>query len=220
MTNSMIPYSFVPGTKAKATEVNANFVALANIISEYQETEAADIASVIETLAEKAEKSELVKDFIITETDEDLNDYLTPGNFAFLSTYTPLNIPAGTSGILSVIGAEGFIKQIWYGTGVIYTRHYTTDWSEWICITGTVSLGKSGYIRLPNKLIIQYGYNHSKNVTYPLAFTKYAAPVFMKNGQNSDYERPDTGISSQSLTGFTAASSGYGSYINYVAIGY
>ena len=29
MTNSMIPYSFIPGTKAKAGEVNANFVAFA-----------------------------------------------------------------------------------------------------------------------------------------------------------------------------------------------
>lgn len=32
MANSMIPYSFIPGTKAKAGEVNANFVALADTI--------------------------------------------------------------------------------------------------------------------------------------------------------------------------------------------
>lgn len=30
MTNSLIPYSFTPGTKAKAQEVNANFIALAD----------------------------------------------------------------------------------------------------------------------------------------------------------------------------------------------
>lgn len=34
MTNSMIPYSFTPGTKAKAQEVNANFIALAEKIDE------------------------------------------------------------------------------------------------------------------------------------------------------------------------------------------
>ncbi|MBO7672980.1 hypothetical protein J6S88_06195 [bacterium] len=32
MTDSLIPYSFVPGTKAKASEVNANFIALADAI--------------------------------------------------------------------------------------------------------------------------------------------------------------------------------------------
>ena len=34
MTNSLIPYSFTPGTKAKAQEVNANFIALADEITE------------------------------------------------------------------------------------------------------------------------------------------------------------------------------------------
>ncbi len=38
MTNSMIPYSFTPGTKAKAQEVNANFNALADKIDENNET--------------------------------------------------------------------------------------------------------------------------------------------------------------------------------------
>ena len=34
MTNSLIPYSFIPGTKAMASEVNANFIALANAVDE------------------------------------------------------------------------------------------------------------------------------------------------------------------------------------------
>lgn len=34
MTNSLIPYSFIPGTKALASEVNANFIALANAVAE------------------------------------------------------------------------------------------------------------------------------------------------------------------------------------------
>jgi len=38
MTNSIIPYSFAPGTKAKAQEVNANFNALAEKIEENNST--------------------------------------------------------------------------------------------------------------------------------------------------------------------------------------
>lgn len=34
MTDTLIPYSFIPGTKAKAQEVNANFIALADCITE------------------------------------------------------------------------------------------------------------------------------------------------------------------------------------------
>jgi len=32
MTDAMIPFSFIPGTKAKASEINADFAALANVI--------------------------------------------------------------------------------------------------------------------------------------------------------------------------------------------
>ncbi|MBO5435674.1 hypothetical protein J6A31_07765, partial [bacterium] len=38
MTNSIIPYSFTPGTKAKAQEVNANFNALAEKIESNNST--------------------------------------------------------------------------------------------------------------------------------------------------------------------------------------
>ena len=37
MTNSLIPYSFIPGTKAKAQEINENFITLANQITENKE---------------------------------------------------------------------------------------------------------------------------------------------------------------------------------------
>lgn len=37
MASSLVPYSFVPGTKAKAEEVNENFIALANQITENKE---------------------------------------------------------------------------------------------------------------------------------------------------------------------------------------
>ena len=46
MANSMIPYSFIPGTKAKAGEVNANFVALADTI-EANKTAASGLPAVL-----------------------------------------------------------------------------------------------------------------------------------------------------------------------------
>ena len=47
MTDSMIPYSFVPGTKAKADEVNANFISLANFIEKNKASAASDVERLI-----------------------------------------------------------------------------------------------------------------------------------------------------------------------------
>ena len=57
MTNSMIPYSFIPGTKAKAGEVNANFIALANVIEQNKSLTKDDILEVKEILKEIHEES-------------------------------------------------------------------------------------------------------------------------------------------------------------------
>ena len=79
MANSMIPYSFIPGTKAKAGEVNANFIALADIIEANRQTASGDIEDVNEVLKTKADKTELINEHTILETDTDLNDYKTQG---------------------------------------------------------------------------------------------------------------------------------------------
>lgn len=50
MTNSLIPYSFVPGTKAMASEVNANFLALANKVLEAKQFTSDSIETFNETL--------------------------------------------------------------------------------------------------------------------------------------------------------------------------
>lgn len=52
MSNSLIPYSFIPGTKAKAQEVNANFIALADQITEnknYTDMKISETVSSIDT---------------------------------------------------------------------------------------------------------------------------------------------------------------------------
>lgn len=45
MTNPLIPYSFIPGTKAKASEVNANFTAVADAITNSKQYTIDQIAS-------------------------------------------------------------------------------------------------------------------------------------------------------------------------------
>lgn len=50
MSNSLIPYSFTPGTKAKAQEVNANFIALSEKIEENREFTTTQIADTIEKI--------------------------------------------------------------------------------------------------------------------------------------------------------------------------
>ncbi len=229
MADSMIPYSFIPGTKAKAGEVNANFIALADIIEANRLTTAGDIDDVNtnlqEILATKADKTELVNEYMVTTTGKNLNDYKTKGIYVFTSAYKPANIPKGSTGALIVTGTNpAFVKQIWFCTETnpeIFTRNFTsTSWSAWRSVTGIFKKSNPGYLQLPNGLIIQWGSQAGANVTYPVAFSQVACPVCHKSGWNSSYERSDSGIASQSLTGFNYASGGYFLGLNWVAIGF
>lgn len=56
MTSSLIPYSFTPGTKAKAQEVNANFIALAEKIETNAETIEANKSTAAADTAKCAKK--------------------------------------------------------------------------------------------------------------------------------------------------------------------
>lgn len=225
MTDSMIPYSFIPGTKAKADEVNANFIALADKIEENRLNASNDIENVNGILATKADKTELVNEYIITQTGKNLNDYKTKGTYIFTSTYTPYNIPKGNQGTLIVTGKNpNFVKQIWMCTETnpeIFTRNFTnSSWSEWRSVCGMFYKANPGYLRFTNGVIMQWGNQQGPNVTYPIAFSEVACPVCYKKGWNSSYERSDSGITSQSLTGFNFASGGYFLGLNWVAIGY
>lgn len=225
MTNSMIPYSFIPGTKAKAGEVNANFIALANIIEENKEITAENILEITEILQQKADKTELTTNFTVTDADTDLNDYKTAGTYIFSSLYTPTNIPKGTSGTLAVSGCENStIKQIWYcdgENGEIFTRNYqNSGWTNWQSTIGNFNKANPGYLRLPNGFLIQWGQASSNGVVYPIAYSTVACPVALKNGCGLDFTRSDMGFTSESLTGFTYTTSGHYCWLNWIAIGY
>lgn len=58
MSNSLIPYSFTPGAKAKAQEVNANFIALAEKIEENREYTTGQIAETVEKIEQSTAESE------------------------------------------------------------------------------------------------------------------------------------------------------------------
>lgn len=100
MTDSMIPYSFVPGTKAKADEVNANFISLANFIEKNKTSAASDVEEINKTLKTKADKTELINEHTVTEAETDLNDYKIKGTYIFSTMYKPKNIPKGDAGML------------------------------------------------------------------------------------------------------------------------
>ena len=102
MTNSMIPYSFSPGTKARADEVNANFVALADKIDENKLSQTNDVKEINSTLSQKADKTELINEHTVTVAGTNLNDYQTKGVYVFTSLVTPANIPTGNAGMLAV----------------------------------------------------------------------------------------------------------------------
>lgn len=225
MTNSMIPYSFIPGTKAKAGEVNANFIALADAIDANKTTASNDIEDIKELLNTKANKTELINEHTVTESDTDLNDYKTKGTYIFSSVYTPTNIPTGTDGMLVVTGNEdSVIKQIWFCAGdnpEIYTRNLIdTEWQEWQSIYGETLKEQTGYLNLPNGLIIQWGSQVGSIIVYPIAYSKLACPIFAKNGFAASTERSDTGLTEQSLTGFIMTSGGVFWSMNWIAIGY
>ena len=149
MTNSMIPYLFVPGTKAKASEVNANFIA----VSEYITNKAEQIISEVSSMADlKADKTDLVNEHTVNIANTDLNNYKTRGTYIFKEEFLPSNSPKNLEetvvhtqleewvrpenvgildGVLIVTGDENsIVKQIWICTGEnpeIFTREYNAS---------------------------------------------------------------------------------------------
>lgn len=73
MTNPLIPYSFIPGTKAKANEVNANFISIADAIDNTKQYTVDEIASLDTKFQNK------IEDLVPTIPKKDLTDanYLT-----------------------------------------------------------------------------------------------------------------------------------------------
>ncbi len=95
MTNSTIPYSFIPGTKAKANEVNANFLSLADAIDQTKEY----TQSQIESIQTK-----------IDEDIEDLSDTLAKKDLSNTNQITNCII-AAPNGVAEYVNTEISVKQ-------------------------------------------------------------------------------------------------------------
>lgn len=231
MADSMIPYSFIPGTKARANEVNANFIALANLIASYKSATTEELTTlsgqlqekITELLENKADKTELNKSENITESETNLDDYKKAGSYIFSSEYTPTGIPKGTSGILITIGDETTtLKQIWITdeeNPEMFTRSFAEgEWQDWTSTLGITKNANTGYIKFPNNFKIQWGWRTGKSITYPIAFSTVGVPVIAKQGYTST--NGDTGFTWQGVGGFTMETVGLYSSLNWIAVGF
>jgi len=78
MTDAMTPYSFIPGTKARAEEINANFEALISAIKDVNEVFNEELQKFADTKTDKTESDaglETKADLNLENTDENL-DYV------------------------------------------------------------------------------------------------------------------------------------------------
>ena len=109
MSNSLIPYSFTPGTKAKAQEVNANFIALATQIEENKEYVTEKIQETVESVnSDKADKNLANTNLLtncILEAPNGVVEY--SGNSITIKEGLKVLIPDGRS-------TDGSVKSIEY----------------------------------------------------------------------------------------------------------
>jgi len=230
MTDSMIPYSFIPGTKAKASEVNANFISLASVIEANKDNANQVISELNTTLKNgldlKVDKSEYV-DQIIAESGTNLNAYKTKGTYIFNDLTIPLNRPQsyggmekGINAILIVMGDidTSLISQTWYVMNnefELYTRYFKDGkWTEWKPATGKFT---GSYILFPNGLLIQGGATTGTSITFPIAFTTFSSVTIARVGSGNN---SSTGVQNITTTGFQISSYGYYYGVYWIAVGY
>lgn len=99
-----------------------------------------------------------------------------------------------------------------------------SGWMDFSCLKGT-----NGYTKLPNGVIIQWGYGytsgHPTGTYFPIAFPTYTAVVMATNAHDSGYNSIPTVISPITLTYFTVAARNADNNIEattffYIAIGW
>ena len=144
MANSTIPYSFVPGTKAKASEVNANFLALANSVDDVKEFTQTQISNLETSLTEDITD---ITDSLV-KTDLSNTNFLTncileaPNGVAdYLNTQ--ITIQEGLKVLISDgRNSNGTLKTVEYtvSADINYTPTMTSETRElFLSSDGTVS---------------------------------------------------------------------------------
>ena len=225
MTNSLIPYSFTPGTKAKASEVNANFISLANTLQEAITSTEGNISDIEDDIDEITgilnNKANIPE--IISTANTNLNNYTTKGVYEFSSSYLPQDPPAIGAGILIVMGSStSFIKQFWINSNQeIFARSYSSStWSSWAPVTGELYMDSYNYYRLPSGLFIQWGRSEAQlRITYPVAFSELPVLIVSKHGFSSTATKVDAGFVHQTATEFEYKAGGTYNALNWIAFG-
>ncbi len=116
MSNSLVPYSFTPGAKAKAQEVNANFIALAEKIEENREYTKTQIDETIEKIEASSSESEAKKaDKNLGNTSLISNSILEAPNGVVTASENIITVKEGLKVLIpDGFNEDGTIKSITY----------------------------------------------------------------------------------------------------------
>lgn len=137
----------------------------------------------------------------------------------------------GTLTSLTVSGAIAASGNV-TGSNISATGTITRGGSNVIAISDfTTGPSGTGWTRLPNGLLIQYGTfvmntESTQNVSFPIAFSSFSHTVVSGSAQsNSDGRQAGPGITSTSTTGFSVSWGRYESgpvsrVVQYIAVGY
>ena len=179
MTDSLIPYSFVPGTKAKASEVNANFIALANEIASSNSS----ISNLSDTMnASLADKL----DMDMSNTNNITNCILAAPNGVASYSGLTITVKSGLKVLIpNGLNSDNSLKNIAYTlTTDISTTDSLTNGNMIFCLTS------SGNIVLVQKLNYLFGEDSSK----PSALSNTGTHLYFATDTNKMY------VSSNSTT--------------------
>lgn len=200
MANSLIPYSFVPGTKAMASEVNANFIALAQAVEDgktFTSESIEDFHSEMEECLDESLGGKLETD--LSNCNNITNCILSiPQRIKLELNNGTLTLKAGSVVIVpDGLDTDGLTPKYEYVTienDVTYTETTTTN----VCMlyyspesntlfrrgqntsTTSVAAGFNGVNYNPSKNIVtnyDNGTVDAVNISFPLAITSTTANI-------------------------------------------
>lgn len=160
MTNPLIPYTFVPGTKAKAEEVNANFIALAEQVQDVQSSATEQIEQLQSVMTERIDAvetnvSENCADSDLVNTESITNTILeSPNGVAEYDSQT-VTVKTGIR-VLIPNGrtSDNKLKNIEYTTEEVITKTVTNltdvETAVFLYNTGSIEIVRQSYIFYKN----------------------------------------------------------------------
>ena len=179
MTNSLIPHTFVPGTKAKAQEVNANFIALADEVQNLQNNTNEKIE---QTQLQLNEKIDSTKNNL-TENKADI-DFVNTNLFTNALLEAPNGVAEFNSQTVTVKqGVKILVPNGKTSDGKMQNAKYVTDSEK----TQTVTI----FLNLMS-VIFLYNTGEVQVIPENLVFYKNTPPTTYQNYVH--WYNPDTNL--------------------------